>query len=318
MSSPPSPSISSCPTDIADEVTAGVVFSPTAEPPEEAVIETPCSCWGNWVSPALAISAWEYLTFFPPFVKAHSVATHPVESGWYAHRIHFTSPLEQFREQTAWSHVVARMSTDGRYWDNTVFNFQLAQADGTPIGTITLAKACTGDAEFCHPITTYWAMQEFLLPTYFLLSQAVQWPARAGFCCFYQELLCRELVQWAQNDYMPIGLPAGLFSAPAWSASLRLRIVKQSNTSLDLAWVHSNSGDCYSGITQFILSFRTHDGYPLSYAGITMFETLNMLGGLLSAMMGRDINSRWSWEDARIPITPPREDTPPEPNTPLH
>jgi hypothetical protein len=317
MLSPPSPTFTASPTEDADEVATGVVFSPTVEPPDEVFMVTPGSCWMNWVSPALAITTCDYLTFFPPFVKAHSVATHPLESGWYARRIQFDSPLEQFREQTAWSHVVATMRTDGRYWDNTIFTYQLAQANGTPIGTITLAKACTGDAEFCPPITTYWAMHEFLLPTYFLLSQAVQWPARTGFGSFYQELLCLELLRWAQTAYTPIGLPAGLFTAPAWPASLRLRIVKQSYASMDLAWVHSNSGDCYSGTTQFILCFQTLEGYPLSDAGITMSETLVMMGGLLSSMLGRDINNMLRLEDARIPITPPRVDKPPAPGTPL-
>ena len=121
MLTPPSPSITASPTEDADEVATGVVFSPTVEPLEELVMVTPSSCWMNWVSPALAITTWDYLTFFPPFVRAHSVATHPLESGWYARRIHFDFPLEQFREQTAWSHVVAAMRTEGRFWDHDLY-----------------------------------------------------------------------------------------------------------------------------------------------------------------------------------------------------
>ena len=315
---PISPTTENSPTEteVAESVTTGVVFSPTEDLPSEEALIAPLSCWMKWVSPSLSITFGDYLTFFPPFVKAHSVATHPVEAGWFAHRIHFNYPLEQFRAHTAWSHIVAKMRTEGRFWDNTVFTYIFARGDGTPIGKITLAKAVTSEAEYCPPITTFWALQEFLLPTYFLLQQGVQWPTRTSVDGFYEELHCPELRHWALNSVTPNGTPVGLFAAPAWQAARRLRIVRQMDSSLDLAWVHTNSYECFSGDTQFILNFQALVGYPLLNTGTSIWEALTMLGGLISCILGRDINNMLQMEDARVPISPPREDRP-LPGTPL-
>jgi len=88
------------------------------------------------------------------------------------------------------------------------------------------------------------------------------------------------------------------------------------DSSLDLAWVHTNSYDCFSGDTQFILNFQALEGYPLFNTGTSIWEALAMLGGLISCILGGDINNMLQMEDARVPISPPREDRP-LPGTPL-
>jgi len=237
--------------------------------------------------------------FFPDFQPLRHHSMHIPCGRWYWHKIDVIRyPWGDFARSSELEYVNAHAYhvVDGIM----EFKFHLLGK----LGLIATMVAKHGPYAFgITPVITYWSMYEILLPTFYCLMQALQWPSDVDDTRLLHPCLAWPALQaLADSNTIEIGKSYGLFQHEAWKK--KLRVISQYVHRMDIAWVEADTCGLEAGMTTAVIECHTEEAFPGQ--GPNVYTVVLVLGCILTALRGRDVSCRSDLRDARIPTTPPR------------
>ena len=287
-------------------------FSPSTNNEQDALKRVDKDNFGQFW---LDSSAWNELNdilkkhFFPEVGVCRHLSEHPSQSGWYFRRLLLYGVLDSFRDRAQLDYVTAALQLDGNYGQLSVLSYHFRNGQDTDIARINITPPLMEDPFQIFQLATTWALHDALLPSYYLLSQALQWPISYNTARY-----CQIIDSFNASSNWRIGTPTGPYELPG--STLWLRVVPQTSTRIDLAWVRPPGEVNKNGSTYMIMEFHLLQAYPVLHERMSLHTAILLLGALTSAIMGRDVQNPHGHEDARVPLTPPRHPGREQPHTP--
>ena len=255
----------------------------------------------KWILPEgqLLCDKDEWEQYFPFFRPCSCYTLHIQCDRWYCHRLELeTFPFGEFADTCSLSHITAQAYPAGGP-SPLEFTFHFFGKEGL---VATMVAKHGPYAPTYAPIITYWAMYELLLPTFFVLMQALQWPMNTlGTRVLHPLLAVPDLQHTANSAKLDLGRSYGLYTHPFWKQ--KLRVISQYLRRMDIAWVSEATTDnIEAGITTSVLEFYSEENFPGQ--GPNLYTVVVLLGVALSSMMGRDISCKADRRDQRVPTSP--------------
>ena len=277
----------SCSTKNGSSPSTNIGFSPATSNEQDAPGHGDKNHFGQiWVDS----TTWNKLDnrvkerFFPEVGSCRHLSEHPQQSGWYVRRLLLHGVLDTFRAQAWLDHVTADFHLVGRHGQLSELSYHFRNDQDIDIARINITPSVTEDPSRSFQLATTWALQDALLPSYYLLSQALHWPN-----AYTGASYCQTLDRFNASPNWKVGTPTGPYELPG--TTLRLRVVPQTSTRLDLAWVRPTVNDSEVGYTFMIIEFHLLEAFPTLQERMSLHTAILLLGSLASAILGRDVQT---------------------------